>query len=192
MVQKIRVCPPARTVMDKLQQQPEKLIIFQTMLTRDPKEFDYSTPQSQDNYPLVNESGSVSTQITDQNTSELGSSRSWSSLTELEENEIDEILETNHQVSENSALRANEISANIDEHNILPEEEQRPRKAPRRNINALAATYETFYTAMAAAVNDPEIIGQKLPYISTLKPPPQTWKQMIRHPESNGFINAAK
>ncbi|KAI0993100.1 hypothetical protein K3495_g15084 [Podosphaera aphanis] len=45
---------------------------------------------------------------------------------------------------------------------------------------------------MTAAVNNPENLGRKSPFISTLKPPPQTWKQMIRHSESDGFIKAAK
>ncbi|KAI0991889.1 hypothetical protein K3495_g16298, partial [Podosphaera aphanis] len=45
---------------------------------------------------------------------------------------------------------------------------------------------------MAATVNNPEIIGRKLPFVSTLKAPPHTWKQMIRHDESSGFIKAAK
>ncbi|KAI1000855.1 hypothetical protein K3495_g7345 [Podosphaera aphanis] len=45
---------------------------------------------------------------------------------------------------------------------------------------------------MAATVNNPEIIGRKLPYVSTLKPPPSGWKQIIRHSESDGFLKATK
>ncbi|RKF84216.1 hypothetical protein GcM1_137004, partial [Golovinomyces cichoracearum] len=45
---------------------------------------------------------------------------------------------------------------------------------------------------MAATVNNPGIIGRKLPFVSTQKVPPHTWKQMIHHDESSGFIKAAK
>ncbi|RKF77695.1 hypothetical protein GcM1_217042 [Golovinomyces cichoracearum] len=79
-------------------------------------------------------------------------------------------------VSQNSAVKANEISANFDEHNIPSENEKRPRKAPRREIYALASIYDPFYTEMAAAVNNPKFIGQNLPFTSTLRSPPQTWK----------------
>ncbi|KAI0995114.1 hypothetical protein K3495_g13067 [Podosphaera aphanis] len=88
--------------------------------------------------------------------------------------------------------RVNEVSADLDESNILSDSQKRPRKAPRRDIYALASNYESFYTTMAATVNNPEIIGRKLPFVSTLKAPPHTWKQMIRHDESSGFIKATK
>ncbi|RKF80439.1 hypothetical protein GcM1_193032, partial [Golovinomyces cichoracearum] len=88
--------------------------------------------------------------------------------------------------------RVNEVSADLDETNILTDNRKRPRKAPKRDIYALAGSYESFYTTMAATVNNPEIIGRKLPFVSNLKAPPHTWKQMIRHDESSGFIKAAK
>ncbi|KAI0996681.1 hypothetical protein K3495_g11502 [Podosphaera aphanis] len=90
------------------------------------------------------------------------------------------------------AARENEISSRLDEANILPENERRSRKAPRRQIYALARNCEAFHLAMAVTVSNPVIIGRKLPLVSTMKPPPSTWKQMIRHSESDGFKKAAK
>ncbi|RKF84136.1 hypothetical protein GcM1_144009 [Golovinomyces cichoracearum] len=88
--------------------------------------------------------------------------------------------------------RVNEVSADLNETTILSDNQKRPRKAPRRDICALAGSYESFYTTMATTANNPEFIGRKLPFVSTLKAPPHTWKQMIRHDKSSGFIKAAK
>ncbi|KAI0990879.1 hypothetical protein K3495_g17308, partial [Podosphaera aphanis] len=87
-------------------------------------------------------------------------------------------------VPQRIASRAGDVSADLTEENILPESTKRPRKAPRRDIYSSAGNYDIFYTAMTAAVTDPEVIGRKLPFISTLSPPPNTWKQMVRHSES--------
>ncbi|KAI0994097.1 hypothetical protein K3495_g14086 [Podosphaera aphanis] len=157
--------------------------------TSDAFEDTHLIPQSQEIYQ-INDDFQPSTpndRITGQEPSDMSSSSSLSTLSERQSEEYEEVPNI-HTV----ATRSNEISADIDENNILSDNEQRPRKAPRRDIYALAGTYETFYTAMTAAVNNPENLGRKSPFISTLKPPPQTWKQMIRHSESNGFIKAAK
>ncbi|KAI0991769.1 hypothetical protein K3495_g16418, partial [Podosphaera aphanis] len=45
--------------------------------------------------------------------------------------------------------RVDEVSADLDESNILSDNQKRPRKAPRRDIYALASNYESFYTTMA-------------------------------------------
>ncbi|KAI0993202.1 hypothetical protein K3495_g14982 [Podosphaera aphanis] len=95
-------------------------------------------------------------QIVGQEPSDISSSSSLSTLSERQSEEYEEVPNI-HTV----ATRSNEISADIDENNILSDNEQRPRKAPRRDIYALAGTYETFYTAMTAAVNNPENLGRK-------------------------------
>ncbi|KAI0990772.1 hypothetical protein K3495_g17415, partial [Podosphaera aphanis] len=99
---------------------------------------------------------------------------------------------TIRQISQRIASRAGEVSADLTEENILPESSRRPRKAPRRDLYPLAGNYEAFFTAITATVTDPELIGRKLPFISTLRPPPNTWKQMVRHSESADFIKAAE
>ncbi|KAI0992644.1 hypothetical protein K3495_g15541 [Podosphaera aphanis] len=103
-----------------------------------------------------------------------------------------ENIDIDEQTTNTNSAQANEISSHIDEANILPDNEKRSRKAPRRNIYALASDYETFHLAMAAIVSNPVIIGRRLPFVSTMKPPPNTWKQMIRHSELDGFRKAAK
>ncbi|RKF79662.1 hypothetical protein GcM1_200027, partial [Golovinomyces cichoracearum] len=77
-----------------------------------------------------------------------------------------------------NTTREVQISSNIDKNNILPENKNRTRKAPRRDIFALTSKYETFHLAMAATVSNPVIIGRKLPLVSPIKSPPNTWKQM--------------
>ncbi|KAI1004175.1 hypothetical protein K3495_g4032 [Podosphaera aphanis] len=155
-------------------------------------EYTYPTPQSQDHCPTENEF-IVSTgrdQGVNESRSDIESSESYSIGSTSQTQEQSEECGTTEEIDvnripHNVATRAGEISAHLDEQNILSEGERRPRKAPRRDIYALAGTYEAFYTSMAAAVNNSERIGGKLPYVSSLKPPPHTWKQMIRHTESN-------
>ncbi|KAI0998867.1 hypothetical protein K3495_g9329 [Podosphaera aphanis] len=115
---------------------------------------------------------------------------------------ISEELQTEQSLSQENTIRqtsqkkiasrAGEVSADLTEENILPESSRRPRKAPRRDLYPLAGNYEAFFTAITATVTDPELIGRKLPFVSTLRPPPNTWKQMVRHSESAGFIKAAE
>ncbi|KAI0991990.1 hypothetical protein K3495_g16196, partial [Podosphaera aphanis] len=149
----------------------------------------YLTPQSIDT--LRPEISHISTSEITESIQDLPDSVSNQipSVVELGSNNIENNIE---QTCDTIAARENEISSRLDEANILPENERRSRKAPRRQIYALARNYEAFHLAMAVTVSNPVIIGRKLPFVSTMKPPPSTWKQMIRHSESDGFKKAAK
>ncbi|KAI1003162.1 hypothetical protein K3495_g5041 [Podosphaera aphanis] len=100
--------------------------------------------------------------------------RLWSSEMELDNQEDTNVEE----ISAVTAARADEITCHLDEAKILPDTERRPRKAPRRDMYALAGSFEAYYTTMAATVSNPEIIGRKLYFVSSLKPPPNTWNQI--------------
>lgn len=78
----------------------------------------------------------------------------------------------------------NNVSRNLDKANLHPENEKRPCKALRHDIYALASSYETFHSALAATVSNLLIIGRKFSFVSTTKPP-NTRKLMARYSESD-------
>ncbi|KAI1001087.1 hypothetical protein K3495_g7112 [Podosphaera aphanis] len=151
---------------------------------------DYSIPLSI--HTISNDTlPSINIQETTETSQDLLTDISSSTLSSIMEQDFMDNDENIGQALDFTATRENEISSRLDEANILPENDKRTRKVPRRDIFPLARNYETFHLVLSAIVNKPVIIGRKLPFISTMKPPPGTWKQMIRNSESDGFKKAA-
>ena len=89
----------------------------------------------------------------------------------------------------NQALRGNEISGSFDSRNIIQGSRNRTRRSAY--ITALGQTdklvgyYASFITAVkAGGITKP-------PHRDTLPAPPNSWKQMIKHPHSAEFKKAA-
>lgn len=128
-----------------------------------------SFPEIPDFNHTVTSDNTIETQIPPQSDSgQLSLSSSTSTISEPGN------LEDGNRANQSLETRVNKFSADLDQSNILSDDEKRPRKAPRRDVYALVSNYETFFTAMSATVNNPEIIGRKLSFVSTLKAPPQT------------------
>jgi len=86
----------------------------------------------------------------------------------------------------NTALRGNEISGNLDPRNIL--QGSRTRRSAYttalQHTDKLVGYYSSFSTTRKA-------VNTKPPHRDTLPPPPNSWKQMLKHPHSIQFRKAA-
>ena len=89
------------------------------------------------------------------------------------------------------APRANEISGNVEQSNILPQGTRRVRKPTRKeayftaldDIDGLSGYHSAFTAALAQ---------RGMPHRDTLPPEPRNWKEMQSHPYASQWKQAAQ
>jgi hypothetical protein len=92
------------------------------------------------------------------------------------------------EASSNTAIRRNEISGAFSEANIITGPRSRRRKAyvtALQNTNSLSGYYSAFASAYTTQSNTTRL------HRDTLPPEPKSWKEMITHPQAQGFRQAA-
>jgi hypothetical protein len=104
---------------------------------------------------------------------------------------------TRTRAGDNTATRRDEVSAALDDNNILPEGSKRTRK-PRRDAYSTAlqraggGELYGFHTAFGHGYTTPEPkqAPQEELHRNKMPPPPRYYKEVLEHPHALGFLQA--